>query len=174
VAKRTAVFWDVLHDPFSVDRQFGTNLNHGSTGEIAMFRTKNIVSIVALSVAFIAGHAGASTAGGEQAQAFKPFQGFTFQAGEKHAVGYFYDDEGFCKLVLTLSASTSSDPREHFAATRYEALVPAGQHGRYTDNGHAFEFGCQPGAVTMTFKALKTTASAQIDLQARPKDRPTG
>jgi hypothetical protein len=111
VAKRTAVFWDVLHDPFSVDRQFGTNLNHGSTGEIAMFRTKNIVSIVALSVALIAGHAGASTAGGEQAQAFKPFQGFTFQAGEKHAVGYFYDDEGFCKLVLTLSASANSDPR---------------------------------------------------------------
>lgn len=128
-----------------------------------MFRTKNIVSIVALSVAFIAGHAGTSTAGGEQAQAFKPFQGFTFQAGEKHAVGYFYDDEGFCKLVLTLAASASGDPGEHFAATRYEALVPAGQHGRYADNGHTFEFGCRPGAVAMTFKALKTTASAQND-----------
>jgi hypothetical protein len=173
VAKRTAAFGDVPHDPFIADRPFGANLNHGSTGEIAMFSTKNIVSIVALSVALIAGHAGASTADDAQAQTFKPFQGFTFEAGEKHAVGYFYDDEGFCKLVLTLAASTSGDPGEHFSATRYEALVPAGQHGRYADNGHTFEFGCRSDALAMTFKALKTTASAQNDLRARRKDRAT-
>jgi len=160
VAKRTAAFCDVLHDPFIVDRSFGANLNHGSTREIVMFSTKNIVSIIALSVALIAGHTGASTAGDAQSQTFKPFQGFNFEAGEKHGVGYFYDDEGFCKLVLTLAASTNGDPGDHFAATRYEALVPAGQHGRYADNGHTFEFGCRPGAVAMTFKTLKTTASA--------------
>lgn len=126
-----------------------------------MLRMKNIVSIVALSSALIAGHTGASVAGDEQAQTFKPFQGFTFEAGEKHAVGYFYDHEGSCKLVLTLAASTSGDPGEHFSATRYEALVPAGQNDHYADNGRTFEFGCGSGAVAMTFKALKTTASAQ-------------
>ena len=126
-----------------------------------MFSKKNIISIVALSVALIAGQTGKSIAGDEQAQTFEPFQGFTFEAGEKHAVGYFYDDEGFCKLILTLGASPNGEPGEYFSATRYEALVPAGQHGRYADNGHTFEFGCRPGAVAMTFKAFKTTASAK-------------
>jgi len=163
VAKRTASFWNVLHDPFIGERPFGASLNQGSTGENAMFRMKNVVLVVALFFPLIAGNTGASTAGDALAPTFKPFQGFTFESGEKHAVGYFYDDKDFCKLILTLAASTNGELGEHFSATRYEALVPGGQQGRYVDSGHTFEFGCRPGAVAMTFKALKTTASAQND-----------
>lgn len=121
-----------------------------------MFSMKNIISAAALSAALVAGHAGASLAGETQMQTLKPLQAVTFNAGEKTGVGYFYDEAGSCKLVLTLAEAA-----DHFAATRYEAIVPAGQHGHYANGGRSFEFACQGQAIAMTFKQLDTVASIE-------------
>jgi hypothetical protein len=122
---------------------------------------KTIVSAAALSGIAFAGHAGASLANG--AQTFKPLQAISFDAGQKHGVGYFTNDSGLCKLVLTLAENTNGHELQTFAATRYEAGVPADQSIRYTSDGHAFEFGCEDRAEAMTFKPLSTVASAQSE-----------
>jgi hypothetical protein len=117
----------------------------------------NILSAIALSGIVFAGHASASVAG-EMNETFKPLQGLSFDAGQKHGIGYFLSDASTCKLVLTL-ANSAQDDQQGFTAARYEAAVPAGQTTRYTSDGHTFEFGCQDKASAMTFKRLSSVAS---------------
>ena len=119
---------------------------------------KNILSAIALSGILFASHASTSLAG--ESQTFKPIQGLSFDAGQKHGVGYFLSEAGTCKLVLTLS---QNDPQD-FTVTRYETAIPAGQITRYTSQeGNAFEFGCQARAEAMTFKPLTSIASSQSE-----------
>jgi hypothetical protein len=123
---------------------------------------KTIVSAAALSGITLAGHAGASLAGDAKgAQIFKPIHGLSFDAGQKRGVGYFTNDSGLCKLVLTLAENTNGDEPQTFTATRYEVAVPARQFTRYTSDGHAFEFGCEDRAEAMTFKPLSTVAQSE-------------
>ena len=127
--------------------------------------SKNIISAVALSGIFFASHAGVSQAGeANKTQTFKPLQGLSINAGQKHAIGYFLSDANTCKLVLTLAdASNQGDP-QGFTVARYEAAVPAGQNTRYaSEEGRTFEFGCQAHAEAMTFKSLNSVASAQSE-----------
>jgi hypothetical protein len=133
-------------------------------GTTAMTISKQIISAIALSGIFFTSHIAVSLAGwADQGQTFKNYQGLSFEAGQKHAVGYFYDDAGDCKLVLTLTDASEGNDRQSFTATRYEKAVPAGEITRYTAEGHAFEFGCQANAETMTFKPLSTVASAHAE-----------
>jgi hypothetical protein len=127
-------------------------------GDATMTFSKNIISAVALWGIIFAGHAGASVAG-DTNRTFKPLQGLSFDAGNKHGVGYFLSNSNTCKLVLTLADSANQDDQQGFTAARYEAAVPAGQNTRYTSEGHTFEFGCQASAEAMTFKVLSTVAS---------------
>jgi hypothetical protein len=128
-----------------------------------MTTTQNIISAIALSSILFAGQTPASLAGeANTTQTFKGFQGLSFEAGQKHGVGYFYNDAGRCKLILTL-ADANRDDEQSLTITRYEAAVGAGQITRYTSEGHAFEFACQANAELMTFKALSTVASAQSE-----------
>jgi len=124
--------------------------------------TKTIVSAAALSGIILAGQAGLLLASdANKAQTFKPLQGLSFDAGQKHGVGYFSNDAGQCKLVLTLAEKPNRDEFQTFAATRYEVAVTPGQSTRYASDGRAFEFGCQDRAEAMTFRPLSTVASAQ-------------
>ena len=124
--------------------------------------SKNIISAIALSGIIFAGHASASLAG-ETNKTIKPLQGLSFDAGQKHGIGYFLSNANTCKLVLTLADSATQDDQQGFTAARYEAAVPAGQNTRYTSEGHTFEFGCQANAQAMTFKPLSTVASDQSE-----------
>jgi hypothetical protein len=127
-----------------------------------MTTTQNIISAIALSGILFAGQTPASLAGdANTSQTFKLFQGLSFEAGQKHGVGYFYNDAGRCKLILTLADESNRDDEQSLAITRYETAVGAGQITHYTSEGHAFEFACQANAGVMTFKALSTVASAQ-------------
>lgn len=126
--------------------------------------SKQIISAIALSGILFAGHAAASLAGEvNNSQTFKRFQGLSFEAGQKHGVGYFYDNAGSCKLVLTLANASNGDNTESWTVTRYERAVPVGQITRYTSEGRAFEFGCKANAEAMTFRPLSTVASAQSE-----------
>jgi hypothetical protein len=126
--------------------------------------SKKIISAIALSGIIFAGHAGAALAGeANKSQTFKPLQGLSFDAGQKHGIGYFLSNANTCKLVLTLADSATQDDQQGFTAARYEAAVPAGQNTRYTSEGHTFEFGCQASAQAMTFKPLSTVASDQSE-----------
>jgi hypothetical protein len=95
-----------------------------------------------------------------ESQTFKRFQGLSFEAGQKHGVGYFYDNAGSCKLVLTLADAST----ESLTAIRYERAVPVGQITRYTSEGHSFEFGCQ--AEIEPVRTLRTGSSAD---ESRPR-----
>ena len=122
---------------------------------------ENIISAVALSGIIFASHAGVSLAGeANKTQMFKPLQGLSINAGQKHGIGYFISDANTCKLVVTLTNADDSG----FTVTRHEASVPAGQNTRYTSEvGKTLEFGCQADAQAMTFKALSTVASDQSE-----------
>ena len=145
------------HDPTSIEDR----CSNQDQEDAAMTISKNIISAIAFAGILFAGHAGASLAGeATKSQSFKPLQGLSINAGQKHAIGYFLSDANTCKLVLTL-ASNQGDP-QGFTVSRYEAAVPAGQNTRYTsEDGNVFEFGCQAHAEAMTFKPLTSVASSQ-------------
>jgi hypothetical protein len=125
---------------------------------------KSIISAAALSSIALAGHAGASPAiDANGVRTFKPLHAIVFDAGHKRGVGYFSNDAGNCKLVITLADESKGDPSQSFTASRYEAAVSPGQFTRYASDDHAFEFGCAGRAEAMSFKPLSTVASAQSE-----------
>jgi hypothetical protein len=131
--------------------------------DAAMTISKNIIFAVALSAISFAGNAGASLAGeAAKTQTIKPLQGLSFEAGQKRGIGYFTSDASTCKLVLTLADTPNQDEPQGFTVSRYEAAVPAGKNTRYSsEEGRTFEFGCNAHAEAMTFKPLRSIASAQ-------------
>jgi hypothetical protein len=54
----------------------------------------------------------------------KPIQGIVFGVGPKRGVGYFYNKNSNCKLVLTLAEEPRSDDPQSFTAIRHEVAVP--------------------------------------------------
>jgi hypothetical protein len=90
----------------------------------------------------------------------KPLQGVFFNAGQKRAVGYFYDQENHCKLVVTVAETASSDDSEMFAVLRHEASIKAGGLARFdVSEGQTFEFTCAVDAQTMSMKAAERIAT---------------
>jgi hypothetical protein len=127
-----------------------------------MTNAKSIISVAAISAFALAASLGtveAAEAG--RVEVMKPIHAVTFDAGEKHAVGYFYPDAGRCKLVLTLAGEPDWDDPQSFSASRFESTVPAGRSTRYTSEGRSFEFHCQGDAQAMTFRALSSVATAE-------------
>lgn len=160
VAKLTANFDTVLHDPSSIEdgcRKF----RNQDQEDAAMTHSKTIISAAMLSGMMFFGYSGASAAGDAGAiQTFKPLQSVTIDAGQKHGIGYFLSESDTCKLVLTLT-DKQEEPRD-LTVTRFETAVPAGGSTRYTsEEGRSFEFGCQVHADAMTLKPLNSVASTQ-------------
>jgi hypothetical protein len=114
---------------------------------------KSITLAAALSAVLSVAHLGAA-----QAQTIKPVQGVSFHVGTKHAVSYFLDENGRCKLVLTVAEEPSGDV-SNFEATRFEAAIEAGKSTRYQmAEGLSLEFTCQDQAQAMNIKSLETVA----------------
>ena len=91
----------------------------------------------------------------------KPLSGVSFEAGEKHGVGYFLNENNRCKLVLTIAAEPNWDDASSFSATRFEAVISAGKATRYqVSEGKALEFVCQNSARSMTVQSQDNFASA--------------
>jgi hypothetical protein len=126
--------------------------------------SKKIISAIAFSGILFAGHTAPSLAGGtNESHTFKRFEGLSFEVGQKHGVGYFYDDAGTCKLVLTLADASNAGEPSSLTITRVEKTVPVGQITSYREEGHTVEFGCQAKAEAMIFKSPSTVASAQSE-----------
>lgn len=162
VAKLTANFDGVLHDPTSI-KDGCRKFRNQDQEDAAMTLNKAIISAAALSGIIFSSHSGTSMAGDASAiQTFKPLQSVTIDAGQKHGIGYFLSESDTCKLVLTLT-DKQEEPRD-LTVTRFEAAVPAGRNTRYTsEEGRSFEFGCQVHADAMTFKPLNSVASTQSE-----------
>jgi hypothetical protein len=93
-------------------------------------------------------------------RAFKPLQGVLFDAGAKHAVGYFSSEAKSCKLVLTIADEPTADAAQTFTVVRHEAQVQAGRPARYNlSDGKIFEFTCAADAQTMTMKQIERIAT---------------
>jgi hypothetical protein len=87
-------------------------------------------------------------------QTMKPLQGVSFHAGTKHAVAYYLNESGTCKLVVT-----SADDA-NFASIRSEAEIEPGKTTTYQlDDGKQIEFACQGQALAMNVKSLETIAA---------------
>lgn len=94
----------------------------------------------------------------------KPLHGISFDLGTRRAVGYFLNDDGQCKLVLTLAEAPDRSDVSRFAATRFEAAIRPGKATRYdSTEGGAIEFACQTNAQAMSVKAVKQVAAAPIE-----------
>jgi hypothetical protein len=126
-----------------------------------MNRVKNIIALsIAVSLSLGTAAKSADLASG---LTMKPLHGVSFDVGSKRAVGYFLNDEGQCKLVLTLAEAPSLDDTSSFAATRFEAAVRPGHAARYiTAEGVALDFTCQAQAQAMRIDAVAQVAAAPI------------
>jgi hypothetical protein len=117
---------------------------------------KPILSALALSSIVLAAGTGASLAGGTKT--FAPGQGVTVQADNQHGVGYFTNDKGRCKLVLTLACDTDANDKSS-TVTRHEATVVPGKSTNYGGS----EFGCTDNANAMTFKSQTAVARTNYE-----------
>ncbi len=91
----------------------------------------------------------------------KPLQAVSFDVEAKHAVSYFLNDDGTCKLVVTLADAASADDVSAFVTTRFEATVDAGKTTRFAVTpGKSLDFACQPGAQAMAVIGLEQIAAS--------------
>ena len=91
----------------------------------------------------------------------KPLQAISFEVEAKHAVGYFLNDDGTCKLVVTLAQTADAEDATRFIATRFEAAIKAGKTARFAvTEGKALDFACQVGAQAMAVTGLEQIAAS--------------
>jgi len=91
----------------------------------------------------------------------KPLQAISFDVEAKHAVSYFLNDNGTCKLVLTLGETPNADDVTNFATTRFEAAIDAGKTTRFAvTTGKSLDFACQAGAQAMAVIGLEQIAAS--------------
>ncbi len=91
----------------------------------------------------------------------KPLQAVSFNVEAKAAVGYFLNDDGTCKLVMTFADAPDADDATRFVATRFEAAIKAGKTARFAVNaGKSLDFACQPGAQAMAVTGLEQVAAS--------------
>jgi hypothetical protein len=91
----------------------------------------------------------------------KPLQAVSFDIEAKHAVGYFSNDDGTCKLVVTLADAPNADDVTAFVTTRFEAAIDAGKTTRFAVTpGKSLDFACQPGAQAMAVIGLEQIAAS--------------
>ncbi|MGQ0672476.1 MAG: hypothetical protein ACT4N2_06290 [Hyphomicrobium sp.] len=124
---------------------------------ISTFRT------LAAAAALVSGAGLASANEAPALGIMKPSHGISFDIGASRGVSYFQAVNGTCKLVLTMAGEPDWSAASSFKVTRFEAAVPAGGSTRYQAEGQALEFSCQPGAATMSAKAVSrvTAGDAQ-------------
>jgi hypothetical protein len=85
----------------------------------------------------------------------KPLQGVSFDIGTNRAVSYFLNDDGGCKLTLTLAEIAHDDEVNGLTATRITVAVESGKAAHLdTAEGKSVEFKCQAGAHVMSIEAL--------------------
>ena len=90
----------------------------------------------------------------QAAETVKPLQGINFHAGTKHAASYYLNDNGTCKLVVTLADDANYEP------TRFEAAIADGSSTHYQlAEGKSLEFGCRDHAQLMTVSTLEAIAT---------------
>ena len=87
-------------------------------------------------------------------QTLKPLHAVSFQAGDDHAVAYFSQEAGRCKLVITSAGEPDWSDNGAFTATRFEAEIPADQSTHFRANdGKTMKFKCQEGAQAMVVES---------------------
>jgi hypothetical protein len=85
----------------------------------------------------------------------KPMHGISFDFGTKHAVSYFLNEDGLCKVTLLVAEALVGDEVPTAPATRFEVAIDPNKTGRVnTAEGATFEFTCNAGAQAMTFRAV--------------------
>jgi hypothetical protein len=85
----------------------------------------------------------------------KPMHGISFDVGTKRAVSYFLREDGLCKVTLLVAEALVGDEVPTAPATRFEVAINPGKTGRInTAEGTTFEFTCDAGAQSMSFRAV--------------------
>lgn len=122
---------------------------------------QNIIAATAVIGLLSVGHAGAMEAVPSSPKlTMRPLHGISFDVGTKRAASYYLNENGSCKLVLTLAAEPNwNDDVQSHTAIRFEAAIPAGKATHYnSDEGRVLEFTCHDGARTMTVRPVEQVA----------------
>jgi hypothetical protein len=124
--------------------------------------SSKIMSLTALACALALNAGALQAAGASSLLTMKPLHGVSFDIGASRAVSYFLSDNGQCKLVLTLAEAPDWDNPSHFAATRFEATISAGNATHFNPTqGNAVEFACASDAQAMTATITQQVAAAE-------------
>lgn len=125
-----------------------------------MKQVKMLLKATLLTATVLGSATGFAYAGdGQAGKSMKPLQGVLFAAGQKRAVGYFYNEGHHCKLVVTV-AQTPSENGEAFDVLRHERNVEAGRSDQFNlSEGQVLDFACASDAQTMLVKSVENVAS---------------
>lgn len=124
--------------------------------------SNKIMSLAALAGALALNAGALQAAGASSVLTMKPLHGVSFDVGTGRAVSYFLNDNGQCKLVLTLAEASDWDDPSRFAATRFETTISAGSATHYNPaHGNAVEFACASDAQAMTATITQQVAAVE-------------
>lgn len=127
-----------------------------------MTSIKTIFCVASLVSVFALGTTALQAAEPQGRLTMKPLYGLSFDSGSKRAVGYFYAENGACKLVITLAGEPDWDQPEAFTYTRFEAKVAAKSATKFRHAGNVLEFFCEAGATAMSVTGVQQVASESI------------
>lgn len=91
----------------------------------------------------------------------KPLAAASFDAGQKHVLGYFVGGEGACRLTLIIfDAQTADEATPATATTRLVVPIDSGKSAHVdTAVAKTLRFACGAGAAAMTVTAIDRTAA---------------
>lgn len=121
--------------------------------------THTVAFTALATVALLLSTAELRAADNSSIQKMRPLQGVSIDLGKRQGIGYFLDDNGKCKLVVTVAEEPGLQDERNFTATRFEAEVPAGQATRYYASEAVLEFACEAAAQSMEMTITQQYAS---------------
>ena len=90
----------------------------------------------------------------------RPAKGGGVDFGNKHAIGHYRAEAGYCIVTLMIAEKGASEDAIVGAGNRLVMTVKPGKAARYeTADGAGIEIGCTPAAAAMTLKAIDRVGS---------------
>lgn len=123
------------------------------TGLNMKYATAAIAAIASLSAAFPA------AAGETGASSVKPAQGISLNIGSKQAVAYYLQENGGCRVSVTMIDNATDTAAQSASATRVNMFVGAGTSSQIdTADGPSLAISCAAGAAGLNLQTVSRTA----------------
>ena len=91
----------------------------------------------------------------------QPLHAISFDIGSKHAVSYFLNENGRCKLTLVVADAMHGDVIPRDTPVQFDVAINEDKNARFdTAEGKSLQFACARGSEAMTVAEVSQVAAA--------------